>query len=108
VAYRQGIAHDVVTLLTDFGTADSYVAEMKGVLLTCAPSDTGRCHPSGVAGDVRGAQYVLSRTWMFFPEVASTSRSLMPVLDRPARARRDEVLVTTSWLRTTACSRSCR
>src|SRR3989442_939743 len=27
----------IVTLLTDFGTADSYVAEMKGVLLTCAP-----------------------------------------------------------------------
>ena len=27
----------IVTLLTDFGTADGYVAEMKGVLLAHAP-----------------------------------------------------------------------
>ena len=27
----------IITLLTDFGTADSYVAEMKGVLLSRAP-----------------------------------------------------------------------
>src|SRR5882672_12141503 len=58
-----------ITLLTDFGTADSYVAEMKGVLSTYAPNAklvdiTHEVSP----GDVRGAQYVLSRTWMFFPE----------------------------------------
>ena len=27
----------IITLLTDFGTADGYVAEMKGVLLTANP-----------------------------------------------------------------------
>ena len=59
----------IVTLLTDFGTADSYVAEMKGVLSTYAPSAklvdiTHEVSP----GDVRAAQYILSRTWMFFPE----------------------------------------
>src|SRR6266850_6081672 len=59
----------IVTLLTDFGTADSYVAEMKGVLLTCAPKATLVDVTHQVSpGDVRGAQYVLSRTWMFFPE----------------------------------------
>lgn len=59
----------VVTLLTDFGTADSYVAEMKGVLMTCAPKTTVVDITHQVpAGDVHAAQYVLSRTWMFFPE----------------------------------------
>jgi hypothetical protein len=59
----------IVTLLTDFGTADSYVAEMKGVLMTCAPKTTVVDITHQVSpGDVRAAQYVLSRTWMFFPE----------------------------------------
>lgn len=59
----------IVTLLTDFGTADSYVAEMKGVLMACAPKATVVDITHQVSpGDVRAAQYVLSRTWMFFPE----------------------------------------
>jgi len=59
----------IVTLLTDFGTADSYVAEMKGVLSTYAPSATLVDITHEVSpGDVRAAQYILSRTWMFFPE----------------------------------------
>src|SRR6266516_1030508 len=59
----------IVTLLTDFGTADSYVAEMKGVLSTYAPKATLVDITHEVSpGDVRAAQYILSRTWMFFPE----------------------------------------
>jgi S-adenosylmethionine hydrolase len=59
----------VIALLTDFGTADSYVAEMKGVLLTYAPKATLVDITHQVPpGDVRAAQYILSRTWMFFPE----------------------------------------
>jgi len=59
----------IITLLTDFGTADSYVAEMKGVLSTYAPSATLVDITHDVApGDVSGAQYILSRAWMFFPE----------------------------------------
>lgn len=59
----------MITLLTDFGTADSYVAEMKGVLLTYAPKATLVDITHQVPpGDVRAAQYILSRTWMFFPE----------------------------------------
>lgn len=59
----------IITLLTDFGTADSYVAEMKGVLSTYAPHATLVDITHEVSpGDVRAAQYVLSRIWMFFPE----------------------------------------
>jgi S-adenosylmethionine hydrolase len=59
----------IITLLTDFGTADSYVAEMKGVLLTYAPTATLVDITHEVSpGDVRAAQCLLSRTWMFFPE----------------------------------------
>src|SRR5207244_6696870 len=59
----------IVTLLTDFGTADSYVAEMKGVLLTYAPTATLVDISHEVSpGDVRAAQYSLSRAWMLFPE----------------------------------------
>src|SRR5438128_9396689 len=59
----------IVTLLTDFGTADSYVAEMKGVLLTYAPQATLVDISHEVSpGDVPAAQYILSRTWMLFPE----------------------------------------
>jgi S-adenosyl-L-methionine hydrolase (adenosine-forming) len=59
----------IITLLTDFGTADSYVAEMKGVLLTYAPKATLVDITHQVSpGDVGAAQYLLSRTWMFFPE----------------------------------------
>jgi S-adenosylmethionine hydrolase len=58
----------LITLLSDFGTADSYVGELKGVLLS-------RVHGAALvdithqipAGDVRAAQYVLSRTWHRFP-----------------------------------------
>src|SRR6266699_796636 len=59
----------IITLLTDFGTADSYIAEMKGVLSTYAPTATLVDITHDVSpGDVRAAQYLLSRTWMFFPE----------------------------------------
>jgi S-adenosylmethionine hydrolase len=59
----------IITLLTDFGTADSYVGEVKGVLLS---------HVHGAAlfdithhvppGDIRVGQYILSRVWHRFPQ----------------------------------------
>ena len=58
----------VITLLTDFGSDDSYVAEVKGVLLAGAPDsmlvDITHAVPQG---DVLGAQYLLMRTWRRFP-----------------------------------------
>ena len=59
----------IITLLTDFRTVDSYVAEVKAVLLSCAPDATLVDITHHVPpGDVRAAQYLLSRTWRRFPE----------------------------------------
>lgn len=58
----------VITLLTDFGTADGYVAEMKGVLLSLAPGvqvvDLTHDIPPG---DIRGGAYAIGRAWRTFP-----------------------------------------
>ena len=59
----------IVTLLTDFGTADSYVAEMKAVLLSrnadlTIVDITHEVPP----GDVRAGQYLLGRAWGLFPK----------------------------------------
>ena len=52
----------IITLLTDFGTADSYVGEVKGTLLS-------RVHGAALfdithqvpPGDLRAGQYILAR-----------------------------------------------
>ncbi len=58
----------IITLLTDFGIADSYVAEMKGVLLSHGPTtvivDISHSVPPG---DVRSAAFIMGRTWHRFP-----------------------------------------
>jgi S-adenosylmethionine hydrolase len=58
----------LITLLTDFGSVDSYVAEMKGVLLSAAPGaglvDVTHSVPPG---DVRAGAYLLGRVWHRFP-----------------------------------------
>ena len=59
----------LITLLTDFGTADSYVAEMKAALLSAAPQATLVDLTHAVPpGDLRAAAYLLGRTWHRFPE----------------------------------------
>jgi S-adenosylmethionine hydrolase len=59
----------VITLLTDFGTSDSYVAEVKGVLLQGAPGavliDVSHAVPPG---NISTAAYLLGRTWQHFPK----------------------------------------
>lgn len=59
----------IITLLTDFGQSDSYVAEMKAVLLGSAPGallvDVVHDVPPG---DIRAAQYLFARSWHRFPE----------------------------------------
>ena len=58
----------LITLLTDFGTADGYVGEMKGVLLARAPEamlvDITHEIP---AQDVETARLTLARVWRRFP-----------------------------------------
>jgi S-adenosylmethionine hydrolase len=58
----------LITLLTDFGLSDSYVAELRGVLLSAAPDcDLIDITHSIAPGDVRSAAYVLGRSWHRFP-----------------------------------------
>jgi S-adenosylmethionine hydrolase len=57
-----------VTLLTDFGTRDGYVAAMKGVIATIAPSvfidDVSHDLPPG---DILAAAFALRRYWKLYP-----------------------------------------
>jgi S-adenosylmethionine hydrolase len=58
----------IITLLTDFGTADGYVAEMKGVLLTRAPDATLVDLTHDIAPqDVEAARLTVARVWRRFP-----------------------------------------
>jgi len=58
----------LITLLTDYGVTDSYVAEVKGVLLTAVPDATLVDVTHQVApGDVRAAQFLFTRSWRRFP-----------------------------------------
>jgi S-adenosylmethionine hydrolase len=58
----------IVTLLTDFGLADSYVAEMKAAIYSEGTEirivDLSHLVPPG---DIRTAQYLLGRAWRRFP-----------------------------------------
>lgn len=63
------IVMPIITFLTDYGTADSYVGEVKGVLLSLAPGCTVIDLTHEVSpGDVAGAAYVLARTWGRYPD----------------------------------------
>jgi len=58
----------LITLLTDFGTADGYVGEMKGVLATGAAGAALVDVAHDVAPhDVDGARLALARYWRKFP-----------------------------------------
>lgn len=60
--------NSLVTILTDFGTVDGYVAQMKGVILSIAPHvqvvDITHDIP---AQDVEFARLTLARYWRRFP-----------------------------------------
>lgn len=59
----------IITLLTDYGVGDSYVAEVKGVILTTVPDATLIDVTHQVPpGDVRAGQYLFARTWPRFPQ----------------------------------------
>ena len=52
----------IVTLITDFGTRDGYVGEMKGVLLERCPDATLVVVTHDIEpGDLPGAAWVLGR-----------------------------------------------
>lgn len=57
-----------MTLTTDFGTRDGYVAAMKGVILGLAPGASVVDVSHDVApGDVRGGAFVLAQAAPYFP-----------------------------------------
>jgi len=59
----------LITLLTDFGTADGYVGEVKGVLASLAPNVPVVDVAHDVSPhDVEGARLALARYWQRFPE----------------------------------------
>jgi S-adenosylmethionine hydrolase len=59
----------IITLLTDFGTADGYVAEIKGVLLSGAPHATLVDLTHDIPPqDIEAARLTLARSWQRFPE----------------------------------------
>jgi S-adenosylmethionine hydrolase len=58
----------IITLLTDFGTVDGYVGEMKGVLLSGAPEAQIVDITHDIAPqDVERARLTLARVWRRFP-----------------------------------------
>ena len=58
----------IITLLTDFGTADGYVGEMKGVLTASAPGCTLVDISHDVtAHDVEAGRLAVARYWHRFP-----------------------------------------
>ncbi|HEY9225071.1 MAG TPA: SAM-dependent chlorinase/fluorinase, partial [Gemmatimonadaceae bacterium] len=58
----------IITLLTDFGTIDGYVGEMKGVLLSQAPgADIVDITHDIPPQDVDRARLTLARVWRRFP-----------------------------------------
>jgi len=59
----------VITLLTDFGTKDHYVASMKGVILKINP----QCHLIDISHqlkphDIREGAFILANAYSFFPK----------------------------------------
>lgn len=62
------IRRPIITLLTDFGNSDSYVGEVKGVLLGgCPDARLVDLSHTISPGDIASAAYVLQRAWVRFP-----------------------------------------
>ncbi|HEY2374476.1 MAG TPA: SAM-dependent chlorinase/fluorinase [Gemmatimonadaceae bacterium] len=58
----------IITLLTDFGTADGYVGEIKGVLLARVPEVTLVDITHDIPPqDVEAARFTVARVWRRFP-----------------------------------------
>ena len=59
----------VITLTTDFGTGDGYVASMKGVILGINPQATVVDISHSVEPQsIRQASFLLHTSWRYFPE----------------------------------------
>ncbi len=95
----------MITLLTDFGISDYYVAAMKGVILQICPEatlvDVSRLI---LRHSIEDGAYLLAQSTPYFPERAIH----LAVID-PESAPRDEELRSrakeaSTWVQTTVCS----
>jgi len=60
--------HPLITLLTDFGTIDPFIGQMKGVIaMRCPQANVIDLTHAIEPQDVPGAGYVLADSWRFFP-----------------------------------------
>ena len=85
--------HAVITLLTDFGTRDHYVASLKGVILGINPLCTlvDISHHVGPQ-DIREGAFLLANSFSFFPK-----RTIhLAVVDPGVGGPRRPILVVTS------------
>ncbi len=99
------LAMAIITLLTDFGADDSYVAAVKGVLLDGAPDATLVDIAHSVApGDVEGAAFLLAAAAPCFPAGTLHLAVVDPGVGaaRVASWRRGGPS-SSSWRPTTAC-----
>ena len=80
----------IITLLTDFGTSDAYVAAMKGVILSLSPKAelVDACHDIAPQ-DIQAAAWTLGQYWSFYP--AGTMH--VGVVDPGVGTSRDILLV---------------
>ena len=63
------IRNPIITLMTDFGLRDHYVAAMKGVILSICPDARIIDVTHEVSSyEVAEAAYLLSQTWSCFPK----------------------------------------
>lgn len=104
----------IVTLLTDFGTADGYVAQMKGVMLSHAPDLTIVDITHEIAPqDVTHARFVVEQYWQRFPPgtihvvvvdpgVGSTRAALAVAADHRCLVGPDNGVLTASLRHETA------
>ncbi len=59
----------IVTIITDFGTRDGYVGEMKGEILSrCSEASLVDVTHDVAPGDIQGATWVLNRVWHRYPK----------------------------------------
>jgi S-adenosylmethionine hydrolase len=82
----------VITLTTDFGTGDAYVASMKGVILTINPSAVivDICH-SIEPQNVLQAAFILSTAYRYFPEGAIH----LAIVDPGVGSQRKAIIIKT-------------
>jgi S-adenosylmethionine hydrolase len=86
-------ARSVITLLTDFGVGDYFVASMKGVILNINPQAQIVDLSHEVAPhDIAGAAYLLKSSYRFFPD----GTVHVAVVDPGVGSSRHPLLISTS------------